>query len=285
MPDLIDKRDRAQTFRTRLAQAIALRGLNQSTLARDAGVDRSTISALLTPGTRLPNAQLAADCAQMLQVSCDWLLGLTDLMERPDLLLERAVQTFPANRALFDDTVFGWHKEAAGYRIRHVPATLPDLLKTRSVVLWEYRETLGAQADQAFEHFSTQLVLLRHVRADFEIAMPLHEIASFASATGYWHGIPKATRLEQLDHLITLCDDLYPALRMFLFDAHRVFSAPTTVFGPNLAAVYLGHVYVTFRDTAKVTDLTRHFDWLVREATFSSRHVADHLRTLRSAMD
>ena len=284
MPDLIDKRDRAGLFRSRLAQALALRGLNQSDLARAAGVDRSTVSALLAEGTRLPNAQLAADCAQTLLVSCDWLLGLTARMERPDELLEQAVQTFPANRALVDETVFGWHKEAAGYKIRHVPATLPDLLKTRSVVLWEYREALGIRAEDAFERFSTQLGLLRHARADFEIAMPVHEIASFAGATGYWHGIPRATRLEQIDHLIDLCDELYPALRLFLFDAHRVFSAPTTVFGPNLAAVYLGRVYLTFRDAEKVAEVARHFDWLVREATLSTRQVAAHLRDLRSGI-
>jgi transcriptional regulator with XRE-family HTH domain len=284
MSDLIDKRLRADIFRNRLTQALAVRGLTQSSLARSTGVDRSTISALLADGTRLPNAQLAADCAQTLRVSSDWLLGLTSLMDRPDDLLQNAVQTFPANRALFDETVFGWHTEAAGYKIRLVPATLPDLLKTRATVLWEYREALGDQAEDAFARFSTQLSLLRRVRTDFEIAMPLHEIASFAQATGYWQGISASTRLEQIDLLIDLCDELYPALRLFLFDAHRVFSAPTTVFGPKLAVVYLGRVYVTFRDVDKVAEVSSHFDWLLREATFSSRQVADHLRDLRSCI-
>ena len=73
----VDKRDRAPVFRTRLAEAMAARGLTQAELARQTGVDRSTISALLQSGTRLPNAQLAADCARALGISADWLLGLS----------------------------------------------------------------------------------------------------------------------------------------------------------------------------------------------------------------
>jgi transcriptional regulator with XRE-family HTH domain len=284
MSYLVDKRERARMFRDRLGRAVTARGWTQSRLAREVGVDRSTISALLAPGKRLPNAQLAADCASALQVSSDWLLGLTEQAERTDDLLAKAVLTFPASRALLDETVFSWHEEAEGHKIRHVPASLPDVLKTRAVVLWEYREALGARAEDAYDRFSTQLGLLRAARSDFEIAMPLHEIASFAAATGYWQGIPLAARAEQLDHLISLCDLLYPALRLFLFDAHRVFSAPVTVFGAKLAAVYLGRVYVTFRDTEKVAEVSRHFDWLIREATFSTRQAADHLRELRAQL-
>lgn len=278
---MMDKRDRADLFRPRLDEAITRAGLNQSALARRVGVDRSTISALLARGTRLPNAQLVGDCAQALAVSSDWLLGLTDRSDPPDTLLDRALQTVPTGRALFDATMFGWHQSAAGYKIRHVPATLPDILKTRTVVMWEYMAALGTDADQAYAGFTAQLDLLRTTQSDFEIAMPLDGLTSFASATGYWQGIPLATRLEQIDHLIALCDELYPVLRVYLFDAHKVFSAPITVFGPHLAAIYLGQAYLAFHDRAKVAEVSQHFDWLVREAAFSARDAAGHFRTLR----
>jgi hypothetical protein len=48
-----------------------------------------------------------------------------------------------APRALIDEAIFGWHREAAGYKIRHVPATLPDMLKTRAMVEWEYAPATG----------------------------------------------------------------------------------------------------------------------------------------------
>ena len=126
---MIDKRDRACLFRNRLAQAMAEKSQSQSALARAVGVDRSTVSALLSGGTRLPNAQLAADCAQALGVSCDWLLGLAGRPEPVADLLAASVSLTDAPRALFDAAVFGWHQEAAGYKIRHVPATLPDMFK------------------------------------------------------------------------------------------------------------------------------------------------------------
>ena len=281
----MDKRDRADLFKLRLAEAMAERGQTQSTLARAARVDRSTISQLLAPGTRLPNAQLAADCASALGISADWLLGLSERPETLADLLATSLTITEAPRALIDETIFGWHREAAGYKIRHVPATLPDMLKTRAMVEWEYRPQLGRTAEQAFGAFEDRLAWMRGARSDYEIALPLHEVAAFTTATGYYEGLPASTRLEQMDRLITLCDQLYPSLRLYLFDARRVFSAPVTVFGPLLAVIYLGRHYIAFRDSNRVAQVAQHFDWLVREASLSARDVGDHLRGLRSQID
>lgn len=286
MPILTDRRDRAQIFGARLAQALGAAGQSQSALARAVGVDRSTISALLTPGgTRLPSAQLAADCAQTLGVSCDFLLGLADRPEPLAQALAEAVQTLPASRALFDETIFDWHRAAQGFKLRHVPATLPDILKTRDVVLWEYAATLGPRAPEAFARFEAQLAQLRMLRSDIEIALPLHELASFAQGSGYWQGLGLQARQGQLDRLIQLCDELYPALRLHLFDAHRVFSAPMTVLGPQRAVLYLGRSYLSFTDLDRVAEVSQHFDWLVRQAAFGAREAPGHLRALRQALD
>lgn len=285
MAEIIDKRDRASLFRARLAEAMASKGMSQAALARTTGVDRSTVSALLAAGTRLPNAQLAADCAAGLAVSCDWLLGLSDHPEPAADLLAASVRLIDAPRALFDAEIFGWHQAAAGYKIRHVPATLPDLLKLPALVEWEYRDALGQSPDQAIMAFQDQLAWLRGARSDYEIALPLHEIASFAQATGYWAGLSLTIRRAQMDYLIRVATELYPSLRLYLFDAHRVFSSPVTVFGPHLAAVYLGRQYIVFRDSARVASISQHFDWLVREAPFGARDVIDHLQGLRGAMD
>ena len=70
---------------------------------------------------------------------------------------------------------------------------------------------------------------------------------------------------------------LYPTLRVHLYDARRVYSAPITVFGPLLAVLYLGRNYLAFRDTERVQAMTRHFDTLVREAAVPSRDFPGHL--------
>lgn len=279
---MIDKRDRAILFRTRLAEAMEQRGISQSALARAVHVDRSTISQLLQSEKRLPNAQLAADCAMALGVSADWLLGLS-LRPEPlaDLLATQLTET-EAPRALIDEAIFNWHQEAAGYKIRHVPATLPDMLKTRSMVQWEYAPQLGRTADQAIGAFEDRLAWMRTARSDYEIALPIHELEAFSQATGYYSGLGINVRLEQIDRLIDLTESLYPSLRLYLFDAKRVFSAPITVFGPMLAVLYLGRHYLAFRDIGRVESFGRHFDWLVREAAMSARDVPAYLRALRS---
>ncbi|MDI3335441.1 helix-turn-helix transcriptional regulator [Defluviimonas aestuarii] len=268
----IDKRDRAGLFRDRLVQALAEKGENQSSLARLVGVDRSTISQLLTgQGARLPNAQVVAECATALDVSADWLLGLTERPERLADLLATSMTMTEAPRALIDETIFGWHQEAAGYKIRHVPATLPDMLKTRDMLRWEYEPQLGRTAEQAIGASEDRLNLMARSGSDYEIALPLHELEAFARAEGYYRGLPAHIRAEQIERLRQLYGTLYPALRIYVFDARRVFSSPVTIFGPLLAVLYLGRHYIAFRDSARVTSFSAHFDWLVREAELGAR--------------
>ena len=147
---------------------------------------------------------------------------------------------------------------------------------------WEYRPQLGRTAEQAIGASEDRLQWMRQSRSDYEIALPLHELAAFTGGTGYYAGLSPDIRAGQLDRLIQLTDQLYPALRLYLFDARRVFSAPVTIFGPLLAVIYLGRHYLAFRDSVRVQQLSQHFDWLVKEAAFSARDVPAHLRALRA---
>jgi transcriptional regulator with XRE-family HTH domain len=281
MSIIIDKRIRAAQFRSRLSRAIEEAGSNQSALARAVGVDRSTISQLLNDeGARLPNAQVVAECAARLGVSADWLLGLSDRPERAADLLATSLTLTEAPRALVDEQIFAWHQEARGFKIRHVPAALPDMLKTRALLEWEYAPHLGRTTDQAIGASEDRLAFMRQGHSDYEIALPVHEIVSFARAEGYYTGLPAGLRREQLARIRALHDQLYPSLRLYLFDARRVFSAPVTVFGPLLAVLYLGSNYLAFRDSARVQAITRHFDRLVREAEVPARALPEFLDAL-----
>ncbi|WP_120632947.1 helix-turn-helix domain-containing protein [Ruegeria sp. EL01] len=285
MPDKIDKRDRAAQFRLRLARAMEDRQMSQSALARSIGVDRSTVSQLLTDaGARLPNAHVVGSCASALGVSADWLLSLSNRPESAAELLASSLSMAEAPRALVDERIFEWHQEAAGYKIRYVPATLPDMLKTRAVLEWEYAPHLGRTADQAIGASEDRLKWMRSAQSDYEIAMPLYEIHSFAYAAGYYEGLPLHVRLDQIDHLLDLCEQLYPRMRIYLFDAKRLYSAPVTIFGPLLCVFYAGSHYMAFRDRDRIEIFTRHFDTLVREADLTARDFPTHLRSLRTAI-
>ena len=278
MLEKTDKRLRADLFRARLGDAMRERAVNQSALARRVGVDRSTISQLLkSQGARLPNAQVVAECAAALGISADWLLGLTDRPETAADIVANSMSLTEAPRALVDEQIFQWHKEAAGYKIRHVPAGLPDMLKTRAMLEWEYAPHLGRSTDQVIGASEDRLEWMRAAQSDYEIALPVDALTSFAAGEGYYRGLDAGIRQDQIDHLLAVTRQLYPRLRLYLFDARRVFSAPVTIFGPLLAVIYIGRNYMAFRDTERVQVLTEHFDHLVREAAVTARELPDFL--------
>jgi len=276
---IIDKRQRSVFFRQRLEDAMRRAGFSRSRLAREIRVDRSTIGQLLgSEMPRLPNAQLAADAASVLGVSTDWLLGLTERPERPGDIVDVAISQ--AARSSADEQLLEWHREAAGYKIRHVPATLPDMLKTKRMYQWEYSVFDDLDPDPAIQASQNQLDWLGTGVSDYEIALPAHELLACAQGTGYYDGLDASVRHEQLSAIANLCDELYPRLRLFLFDAHQVYSAPVTIFGPRLAVIYVGRSYLAFRESRRVISLTEHFDWLVREAAVDARFAAQHIRSL-----
>jgi transcriptional regulator with XRE-family HTH domain len=282
MSEIIDKLARAHRFRLRLGQAIRDQNVSQSALAQMVGADRSTISQALTgDGARLPGAQVVGACAQALGVSADWLLGLSDRPESAAALSAAALTLTQAPRALIDERIFGWHQEAAGYKIRHVPAGLPDMLKTNDMLEWEYGPHLGRTATQAINASRDRLNWMRAAQSDYEIAMPLFEVQSFAAGTGYYSDLPANIRRDQLDQLLSLTTQLYPRMRLYLFDQRKLYSAPITIFGPLLTVLYTGGHYLAFRDRERIETLSLHFDELVRQAAFTARDIPAHFESLR----
>ena len=277
----MDRRRRAGLFRERLIEVMSVKGMTKSGLSRAANVDRSTIGQLLkNDHPRLPNAQLAADAANALGVSTDWLLGLTNRPETPGDIIAAALSLSPAERTSADEQLLEWHHEAAGYKVRHVPATLPDILKTKRILDWEYASVRERRLPEALSAIQDQLQWLSSGVSDYEIAVPVHEIESCAAGTAYYKNVEKDVRYEQLGFIADQCDQMFPRLRIFLFDAHNVFSSPVTIFGPNLAVIYVGQCYLAFSEVERIKSLSSHFDWLVREAVVDARSVSTHIRSL-----
>ena len=274
------RQDRATLFRDRLALAMERRGLTRAALARETGVDRSTLSQILSDdGGRLANAHLVAGAAEALQVSSDWLLGLSDRPEMAGELLDASLALTDAPRGANDARMIAWHREAEGMKIRHVPATLPDLMKTRAMADWEYGAAdLAGAEDGAGD--GDPFDRLRASRSDYEIALPIHELASFAAREGYSPTLPQPVWEGQIEAFERLHAELYPRVRLYLYDARQVFSAPLTVLGPLMAALYIGQSYILFRDRARVEAMAAHVDALVRAATVPARDFPLALRTL-----
>lgn len=279
------KQERAAVFRERLLARMTDIGMSRSELARRCLVDRSTIAQLLnTEEVRLPNAHLAAECASALQVSTDWLLGLTERSETSAGLLSTACEIADAERTPSDVKILEWHREASGYKIRHVPATFPDLLKTEAVLKFEYAQFLDKTPEQASSAMHETLQWLHAPGSDYEICISTHMVESLIQGVGYWEGLPVEDRKEQIEHLIVSCRDLYPSLRVYLCDNKKVYSSPITVFGHFLAVVYIGRYYMVFRERRQIHALTQHFDYLIREADTGARTAADVIEKMAGGL-
>ncbi len=273
------KEDRSDLFRARLNQRLAASGMSRSALARAAGVDRSTIAQLLAgDDVRLPNAHLAAECAAALGVSADWLLGLSERPEPAAEVLSASFRIATARRTPADEQIIAWHQEAAGHKIRHVPATLPDILKTEALLEWEYAAFLDKTPDQARGAMRETVEWLRSPGSDYEICVPVDMVRSLARGEGYWRGLDRDVRAAQIDFMAERCEKLYPSLRLYLYDSRKVFSAPVTIFGRLLAAVYVGQFYLVYRESRQIQALTEHFDMLVRDSEVEARNAAGVIR-------
>ncbi|TCD16461.1 XRE family transcriptional regulator [Oricola cellulosilytica] len=276
----MDKRDASRLFRDRMEQLLSRSGRNRSGFAREIGVDRSALSQLLSEEvTRLPRAETLIRIASTCDVSLDWLLGLSQAEDvtaaiKPSLELEEA-QNGQDTTLLYE-----WHTEAAGTKIRYIPTTIPDLLRTDAVISYESREnkrTLASRIDEA----NNRLAYTRRPETDMEVCMPMQRLVDLAQGTGTWSDLAEPARMAQLDHMAKLIDDLYPSFRLYLYDGQVNFAAPYTVFGPLRATVYIGDMYLVLNAKEGVTALTRHFDNLIRAANVQAHEVADWIAALR----
>ena len=147
---------------------------------------------------------------------------------------------------------------------RHISTTFPDLLKTDAVIENEYGHYVAVGPRRRIEITQSRLEYLRQPETEIECCTAVQTLEALWRGEDIWRSLPLALRRAQLEQIIALCDELYPRLRLFLYDRKMLFSVPLTVFGPMRAAIYLGQTYFVFHSTEHIRALTRHFDQIVR---------------------
>lgn len=275
----MDKRDLSSIFRERLKTLLQRSGANQSAFAAAVGIDRSALSQLLSgASTRLPRAETLLNIASEHKVSLDWLLGLSQ-DEGLTGELRESLEIEEASGGFERTLIAKWHAEAAGTKIRYVPAGIPDLLRTDALI--EYEAGISNKSREA-QQDETQYRIdySRRPETDMEVCMPRHTLEIFARGLGIWDRFPPQARAEQLDHMARLLDDLYPSFRLYLYDGRMRYSIPYTIFGSLRAAIYVGDMYLVLNATQPVRTLTRHFDNLIRAADVNAHEAASFTASL-----
>jgi transcriptional regulator with XRE-family HTH domain len=272
----------ALVFRERLASVIKRSGLNHAQFARAAGIDRSTLSQLLAGSEgRLPRGETIAALATAAHVSADWLLGLSQREEIGAELIEAVLQIEPQAPFPADDAFWRWLAEAEGLRVCTVPLTFPDFLKTEAVLRHEYGISHSVDPERGVSSAAARLDLFRHGEANLEACVTVQALKAFALGQGIWEGLDVRERQAGLAHLMELLEELYPRMRMFLFDRAATYSVPFSVFGPRRAVIFLGPNYLVFNGSDQIRLLARRFDELIRAAVVQPDEMRGHLKGLR----
>jgi len=272
--------ERVTLFQQRLQQVITQSGLNRSSFATSISVDRSTLSQLLSPeNVRLPRADTVASIAEIHQVSIDWLLGLTQQGPLVANIMPEVFEVDDYSNSIFDKYL-EWHRQATGYKIRYVPTTLPDLLKTEAVAEYEFNRYGSGKVDQSVRDNQLLLLQQRHPGSELETCLSLQSLRSFALGQGIWQGLAVESRRQQLQRMIELSDELYPGFRWFLYDGKETYSSSFTIFGPLRATLFLGHLYVVVNSIEHIRKLTERFDDLIRIAIVHPHEIHQTLERL-----
>jgi transcriptional regulator with XRE-family HTH domain len=281
VPDALDRRDILPRFQQRLREVLARSDMNQAEFAKAAGIDRSTLSQLLSAGAdRLPRVESIVAIAKIGHVSRDWLLGLSQIDRTDGGVVGESLQIERDAPSPLDERLLRWHTEAAGYRIRHIPTTFPDMLKTDAVIEDEYGPNAALGPRRRIEITQARLNYLRQPETEIECCTPVQTLEALARGEDIWRTLPVAIRRAQIEQIIALCDELYPRFRLFLYDRKKLFSVPLTVFGPMRAAIYLGQTYFVFHSTDHIRALVRHFDQIVRGASVQPNEIMRFLQSL-----
>jgi transcriptional regulator with XRE-family HTH domain len=277
----MDREHIVAVFRERLLALIERTGKSRSAFAVRVGIDRSTLSQLLSSdNNRLPRAEVVIAIADAGQVTCDWLLGRTQDEQRGPELVHAGVQVENDAASPMDARLAQWHREATGYKIRYIPTTLPDLLKTRKVIEYEgVKPAENGASDTSLEQASEQLRYSRHPETEMEACCAFQTLELFARGQGVWQHLAPAHRREQIERMIALTEELYPTFRWSLYDGLGHFSVPVTVFGARRAVVYVGNLYFVFNTTDPIGVLMSRFDELVKSAVIEPTSVQDFLHT------
>lgn len=271
----------AQSFRDRLERVIAQTGLNQAGFARHVGIDRSTLSQLLSAeNDRLPRAETLAAIAKGCRISIDWLLGLSQREQIGAELVEAVLTIETQAHAPFNERFLRWHAEAAGRKLRTVPMSFPDFLKTDEVMQFEYAAALGPDANPALAERRRLTIASIRDGGEMEACVSVQALEIFARGQAQWEGFEVDARKAQFATMASLVDELYPTLRLNLYDLRQTYSAPFTIFGNSRAAVYLGPTYLVLNASEHIRLLTRRFEDIVRTATVQPHVAAAYLRDL-----
>lgn len=280
-----ERSERADIFRERLNGILFKRKISRAEFAAAVGLNRTSASQLLSgASSRLPRVETIAQIARNLDVSVDWLLGLSDEINEGANLPSTTGQRYGRFRfsSIRNEHFVRWSNDHSGVKTRYLPLWVPDALKNEEMIEWQYRKNPEVSVAEAIEAVRLRRVYLARPGSDTEICTSVETVTAFARGEYFYADIPYDARQRALRYMVDLYEQFYPTLRWFCFEARdNYFSGfPITIFGRKQCMIYLGPEFIALDDPEDVGEMIRQFDGLVRKAKLQPLETLELLRSL-----
>ena len=272
---MVEKKEISNVLQARLEEAFSLIEENPTAFCKKHDIDRNTFAQIASSDSfRLPRADTITKIARALNVSADWLLGLSEDKEHSAQILRTAVETIDdVDSPTAEDIWINWHDEIGKSKVRTIPVTIPVPFKTKEYFIEEYSEITGR--DRAEEEFEK---LLKPPK-DYEIVLPFQNLIDLAHGGFIYNSFPEEIRHAQLDHLASCIDEHYPSCKFYLFNALDSIVAPFTIFGYTRVAVYIDEKYLVYNTEKHIEFFSEIFDGLIASTVVHPHEVSDYIRS------
>jgi transcriptional regulator with XRE-family HTH domain len=276
----MSKQDYARIFQPRLGEAVSQTGLTLNAFCLKHGLDRPTVTQLLkAKDHRLPRGDTLAALATALNVSSDWLLGLTNSPLTGSALIMSIIGLSEAGDGPVEPHKIAWQEEAKGERLRYVPPTgIPEHLKTLAAHIYDHAPRIGTEEATRQAHDPRLVEQNKHRNHNYEVCLAVQKFQDFVDGRGLWIDMPPAMRRAQIHAMADDLDALYPNYRLYFYDERQHLTVSFDIFGSAKATVYVDGSYLVFSRPDHIAFFNAHFETLVRHAIVQPHEAAAFVR-------
>lgn len=276
--------DHFQIFQERLREAFAALGIRSARFCDKTGIARSTMTQLLKGDTaRMPRLDTIVLLAQELNVTADWLLGLTNEKGKISEIVASTFDVAETERIIVDNhPMYRWvSQEPPDIKLRQHSHNIPDHMVTIDVLEYQYEDrykqgNLSSESARSFcESFREKAA-----RVPVDICVPMQGLLSFAAGQDVWSSLGKPQRREQLLFAADCLDSRYPTHQMYIYSSFRNRPPTFILYGHQQASLWIGSYHLIFYIRSQIETFHRQFDDHVKSAIIYPHQAADHLRGL-----
>ncbi len=277
-------REQFRLFQQRLNQAFKEQDIVPARFSKQTGIARSTLSDLLKgEDIRLPRLDTIVALAEHLDVTSDWLLGLSNEKNKVSEIIESALQVAETEQASKDkDPLHQWlSTEMTDTKLRQACLFFPDHMATIDVLLYKYKDRyehhgLTSEKVDAFSHSYRDKI--EHISV--EMCAPLVNIETFAYGHDIWSELALEARQRQLLALADRLEETYPKHQMYLYDGLRNKPPMFILYGHQKASLWIGSYHLIFHIPKQVEAFHKQFDQHIRNTLIYPHEAPNYLREL-----